>query len=101
MLIYNTTYHVDNIAEEDFISFAKQIIIPRSTHTGALTHPRLSKILSQNDEPGHSFSLQFHVDSHKDLNQWLDDDGFNIHHLITKRFGNQVVGFVTLLEEIP
>lgn len=100
MLIFNTTFHVDEESIDDFFTFIKNVYIPRSCESGVLDRPRFAVIRSQHAEKGSNYSLQFHVENLEKLNQWLVKDGEILQQEIVDRFGQTVMGFVTLLEEI-
>lgn len=100
MLIFNTTFHVDQEVVGDFFTFIKNVYIPRSCQSGVLDRPRFAVIHSQHQEKGSNYSLQFHVENIDKLNEWLMKDGEIMQQEIVDRFGQTVMGFVTLLEEI-
>lgn len=100
MIIYNTTFHIAFGILSDGIEFLKNEYIPSAIKDGTLFNPRLCKILFSDAEEGESFSVQFHVKDIDTLNRWLEKDGKMLHHTLTIRFKNNLVGFSTLLEEI-
>ncbi len=101
MIIYNTTFHIENSVLEECIEFLIQDYIPNATNSGFLSHPRLSRIIPhEKDDLGESFSLQFHVKNAETLNYWLEKDGAAIQKRLIKKFNQRVVGFTTIMEEI-
>lgn len=99
MIIFNTTYHVDNLVLDEFISFLRNEFIPEATNGGEMIHPRLAKILSHQEE-GTSLALQFEVAAPEKLDDWYDQAGDDLNERMVARFGSKVVGFSTLMEEI-
>lgn len=100
MLIYNTTFHVDEEITPQLITYLKNNFIPVAETSGFLFNPELRKVLMFDEEKGDSICLQFHVKNMETLNYWLEKDGQNLHQALVKQFGQNVVGFSTLLEEI-
>lgn len=100
MIIFNTTFHVEDDVCEDYIRFMKKDYIVRAAGSGFLHEPRFARIHSQHEESGSSYSLQFKVKNVDTLNHWYSIEGENLQKDLTNRFGNKALGFVTLLEEI-
>lgn len=100
MLIFNTTYHVEDNSCPDYVDFMKTIYIPQASDSGFLHEPRFSKIHAQHEQTGVSYSLQFRVKNMDTLNYWFSGEGDRLNKLLLSRFGNQVAGFVTIMEEI-
>jgi hypothetical protein len=99
MIIYHTTFHVDEDVVAESIAFLKQIYIPKATQSGLLHSPALHRVL-QEDEEGASISVQFRVEDQKTLHRWMQHEGVGIQRELVARFGNKVAGFSTLLDEI-
>lgn len=100
MLIFNTTFHVDNSIFEKYLAFIKETYIPLATKSGLLQAPTLSRVHASHGETGVSLALQFKAESIEILNGWADQTGEDLQKEIVKQFGDKVAGFPTLLEEI-
>ncbi len=100
MIIFNTTFHVEDDVLNDYISFIKEIYITRAAGSGFLHEPRFARIHAQHEESGSSYSLQFRVKNVDTLNHWFSTEGQTLQEELALRFGNKALGFVTLLEEI-
>lgn len=100
MIIYNTTYHVEDEICERFVDFIRNVYLPQAVNSGFLHQPRFAKIYAQYEEKGWSYSLQFSVKNVDTLNHWLSNDGKLLHDELTSVFENKALGFVTLLEEL-
>ena len=100
MIIFNTTFHIEDDVLNDYISFMKETYITRAVGSGFLHEPRLARIHAQHEESGSSYSLQFKVKNVDTLNHWFSSEGQTLQEDLTSRFGNKALGFVTLLEEI-
>ncbi|MFT3993874.1 MAG: DUF4286 family protein [Dysgonomonas sp.] len=100
MIIFNTTFHLEDDILDDCLLFLKNIYIPQAINSGFLHSPRLALIHAQHEESGTSYSLQFGVKNTDTLNHWLSTEGQALQKELTARFGNKALGFITLLEEI-
>lgn len=100
MIIFNTTFHIEDDVHKEGILFLKNVYIPQSAESGFLFEPRLSRIYAQHEESGVSYSLQFKVKNIDTLNYWLSSEGEHLQSELLKRFGNRMLGFVTIMEEI-
>lgn len=100
MIVYNTTFHVAKEIEKEGLEYLKKIYIPQAMSSGFLMNPCLRRVMNASPEDGVSFSVQFHVKNIDTLNYWLQKEGKAFHKELVGRFGHQVAGFSTLLEEI-
>ncbi|NDW17476.1 DUF4286 family protein [Dysgonomonas sp. 216] len=100
MLIFNTTYHVEDNAHDEFFKHLTLIYIPKAVSSGFLHSPCFSCIRPQHEQSGKSYSLQLKVKNTDTLNHWLSTEGEQLHNEIVNKFGEKVVGFVTLMDEI-
>ena len=100
MIIYNTTFHVEDNVLNEFLCYLLTTYIPQAIATGFLHQPSLKKVLHTQPDQGNSLSLQFHVKNIDTLNYWLEYDGVSLHKALTNCFGSKIVGFSTLLEEM-
>lgn len=100
MIVYNTTFNAEETIAEEFINWLKKEYVPRAVETGKLIEPKLSSVLSPDKESGRNYSLQFRIGSVDELDDWYKVCGYGLIQSLTDRFGNKVVGFSTLLEEM-
>lgn len=100
MIIFNTTFLVEDDILDNYIRFMKETYIATASDSGFLHEPRFCLIHSQHEESGSSYSLQFRVKNVDTLNHWFATEGQALQTELTARFGNKALGFVTILEEI-
>ncbi len=97
MLIYNTTFHLHQDVEENFLIWLKEVHIPEVEKEDVLRNPRICKILSH-AEPGEStYALQWEVDSPAELHRWQMSQGSFAKDQVQKIFNEKVLGFETLM----
>jgi hypothetical protein len=100
MIIFNTTFHVEDDVCDDYIRFMQDVYIIKAIGSGFLHEPRFLRIHAQHEQGGTSYSVQFKVKNVDTLNHWHSTEGLELQQQLAARFGNKVAGFVTLLEEI-
>ncbi|MEG1837783.1 MAG: DUF4286 family protein [Bacteroidaceae bacterium] len=98
MLVYNTTFQMEEDMERNFIIWINECYIPEVQKVGLLTSPRLCRILSHQEEGNSCFSLQWEVESSGILHRWHMQQGALLNEQLIKIFKDKVVGFPTLME---
>lgn len=99
MIVYNTTFHVDDSILAESITYLKQEFIPAAVSSGMLSQPVLQRVL-QDQEAGTSLCVQFRVKDQDTLYDWINREGIDIQRKLAERFGTKMAGFSTLLDEI-
>ena len=104
MLIYNTTYHVEEGQEKNFLIWMQEYYLPEVEKNGTLHAPRISRILSHIEEGSICFSVQFEVEDSAKLHRWHQEQGVKLNGVSGKKllniFKDKVIGFPTLMEVI-
>lgn len=100
MVTINTTFHVDEDIQHDFIDYMKNRYIAEAVTDKKLAKVRLCKIHAQRVERGISYSVQFTFNSLDDLDNWDKKKGIKLNKELVKKFEDKVAGFSTLLEEM-
>lgn len=85
---------------DECLVFLKKTYIPTAAGAGFLMNPRMCRVMLSDSEEGESYSIQFNVKNTDTLNYWMEHEGSALNHALVSRFGEKVVGFSTLLEEI-
>ncbi len=101
MLVFNTTYHVDEGQEKYFLIWMHEYYLPEVAAHGVLHSPRLARVLSHREEPGTCFSVQFEVEDSALLHRWYNELGMKLADEMAAMFGDKVAGFPTLMEVLP
>lgn len=100
MLIYNTTYQIDIADAHNFVIWLSEHYMPEVEANGLLKHPRLTHILSHQEENSECFSLQWEVEDSATLHRWHIQQGMKLNQEMMKTFKDKVVGLPTLMEVI-
>lgn len=100
MLIYNTTYQVEEGQEKYFLIWMKEHYLPEVEKDGTIRSPRILKVLSHRDE-GSCYAIQFEVEDSAALHRWHLQQGMALQAEMLRMFKDKVVGFPTLMEVVP
>ena len=100
MLVYNTTYHIEEEQEKYFLIWMKEHYLPEVEKQGILHAPRIARILSHKEEGSVCYSVQFEVENSAQLHHWHREQGVKLNEEMTNLFKDKVVGFPTLMEII-
>lgn len=100
MIVFNTTFHVEEEIHEEFVEYMLQHFIPMSTKSGLLTSPRLSHVFGKEEEPGHSFAMEFQVADLTTLERWNKEESGVVYAPLLEKFKEKMVGFSTLMQTI-
>lgn len=100
MIIFNTTFHVANHVSDACVEFLISSYIPKAAASGFLMDPRFCRVMQTECNEGESYSIQFRVKNVDTLNLWMQHEGHLLNKTLVDKFGQDVVGFSTLMEEI-
>ena len=102
MIVYNTTFHIAKTVWDACLAYLRQHYSPGALKSGELLNPCLRRVMlaEEAEENGVNVSVQFEVKDLDTLNGWLQREGNRLHKDLVSRFGYQVAGFSTLLEDL-
>ncbi len=100
MFIYNTTFIVEKILNNQFLDFLSKEYIPKALSNNYIDEPRLSLIHVSNEEGGLSYALEFKVTNIELLETWNIEIGKELNLLLMTKFRQRVLSFSTILQPI-
>ena len=100
MIVFNTTFHVEEEIHEEFVEYMLQRFIPMSTKSGLLTSPRLSRVFGKEEETGHSFAMEFLVADLTALERWNSEESGAVYAPLLEKFKERMAGFSTVMQTI-
>lgn len=101
MVLYNTTFIMAPSVVGEFIDFMRQHYLPVLERSGAVEGLRLHRILRQDEGvDSESYALHFYVESNFHLQELLSDYGLGLAQRLVDTFGERVMGFSTIMEEV-
>lgn len=100
MIIFNTTFHVDDSSSEAFTAWLRDSYVPQATASGLMTMPQLTRVLGSERDGGSSLALQLRCRDLATLRHWQQHTGATLTAMLATRFGASVAGFSTTLQKI-
>ncbi len=100
MLIYNTTYLVNNKKTTVWMKWIEEMHIPFMRKTGKFTSPQISKVLFTEDKENTTYSVQFKIKDLDALGVWSELYADEVQKEILEKFNKDVLPFSTVLEVI-
>ncbi|MDD4777603.1 MAG: DUF4286 family protein [Fermentimonas sp.] len=100
MIVFNTTFHIDESLQEEFIEYMLQTFIPMSTKSGILTSARLARVFGNDVDEGLSFAMEFHVSNIDLLEKWNREESNEVYSPLMEKFKEKLVGFSTVMQTI-
>ncbi len=101
MIIYNVTVNLDSSIHSEWINWMKTVHIPDVMATGYFLENRFARVLStQEDETGHTYSIQYLCNSMEDLEEYQTKCSAPLQEEHGKRYQGKFVAFRTLLEVV-
>ena len=100
MIVFNTTFHVDEAIQDDFIEYMVHVFIPMSTRSGLLSSPRLARIFGKEEDEGLSFAMEFEVADIVMMEKWNAEESKYVFNPLMVMFKEKVIGFSTLMQTI-
>ena len=100
MIIYNVTVNVEHSVHDDWLQWMREIHIPEVMETGLFSHHRILKVLSDEDNGGMTYSVQYYCHSMESYEQYKAKHAPSLQAKALARYKDKFVGFRTLLEEL-
>ena len=100
MFIYNTTTKVDHLVLNKWLQWQNQIYIPEVMATGFFTEHRFYKLLEHDDNEGAIYVTQFLMPSKEAYQQYLQQSAPQLQQKALAEWGDNIVSFSTLLQNV-
>ena len=99
MIIFNTTFHLEDDVHPTFVDYMLRQFIPACTKSGLLTNPRLARVHGTDNE-GYSYAMEFSVTDVLTLEKWNSEESAGIYRKLTDTFNDKVIGFSTVMQTV-
>lgn len=99
MYIINTTFSVDSTVYDEWMKWMKEEYFTTATKDGQLTSPKIYKVMVE-EEQGPTLSVQLQAEKTAYVNAWLTSKCNALTQTMRAKFGDKVLGFTTILQEI-
>lgn len=101
MFVFYTTFHLSDKVYEEGLDYLRTVYVPTVMRGGQFSSPRLQRVVNETEgADGVSVSVQFGVSDEETLRAWMANEGAALHDALTAKFGCDMLGFSTLLEEL-
>jgi hypothetical protein len=101
MIIYNVTCHMEPALAEEWLEWMNEVHIPEVMATGCFREVGILKVLTNAaDDEGVNYSIQYRAQSLADYERYRDQFAPALQQETRARYGEQILAFRTLLEEI-
>lgn len=100
MIIFNTTYHIDEDIHDECLLFFTNNYIKKAEESKLIKEFRMALIHSAQDTGGYNYSVQFLFDNIDDLESWMKTAKQDLDDFIVSKYEQKVCGFCTIMEEI-
>lgn len=99
MLIYNTTFHVEEAQLQAFLCFVKDEYFPAVTTGGYMTRPRLVRLLGDIGDGLLGYAVMADCAGEAaDIKKWRKETGDALLATLQQRFGTKVLSFSTAMK---
>ena len=99
-MLYNITFNVDQDIQEQWLHWLKEKYIAKVMQTGLFLKYRFYRLLSEVENDGITYALQFYAESLDDIDTYIEDHAPAIVHEQNEKFKHRQVAFMTLLESV-
>lgn len=101
MIIYNVTINIPDELHDEWLLWMKQTHLPDVMNTGMFTSYRMLKLLTrQPDEVGTTYAIQYNCPTKENYDRYAAEFGPALQTETRKKFGETLLAFRTLLEEV-
>ncbi|MFY8020667.1 MAG: DUF4286 family protein [Bacteroidia bacterium] len=101
MIIYNVTVNVEEGIHLEWLNWMKTIHIPEVMATGMFKDYRMLKLISkQEDELGETYAIQYYAENLDRFFQYQNEFAPALKQKTLELFGEKVLAFRTLMEEV-
>ena len=101
MIIYNVTCNIPDSIEAEWVHWMKHEHIPEVIATEKFTGFKMLKLLTNvADNEGVNYAIQYFCHSLEDFNDYSDNYGPALKAKTAAKYGDKVLAFRTLLEEV-
>ena len=101
MIIYNVTCNLNQELEDEWLDWMKNEHLPEVMSTNKFLEYRILKLLTQvEDNEGVNYAIQYRCATIEDYHDYINNHGPVLREKTIKKYGDKVLTFRTLLQEI-
>ena len=100
MILYNTTFVVEDSVHEEWLAFAKEEHINDYLKSNCFLGARFGKVTSHIEPGMHTYSIQFFVNDDLTLDQFKNNFLTEVQQKSLQKFGTKVLSFTSEMEHL-
>lgn len=100
MIIYNTTFHLEESIERQWLNWMKSTYIPLAMETGLFSHNHFCEVLVEEEMGGKTYSFQLFLKDMEHFHQFQNEFASKIQAVFKTKYANRVLTFSTLMKEV-
>jgi hypothetical protein len=100
MILFNTTFNIDSSIESEWIIWARDVYFTSALDSGFVRKHHLLSLRYETENSGSTYSLQLFFESDIHFEEYLKKHEASVMEDLSRRFGNNVVYFQTILDVI-
>ncbi|MFM8588435.1 MAG: DUF4286 family protein [Bacteroidota bacterium] len=100
MYLYNITYLVSHPINQAWLEWMKQEHVPSMLSSGLFTHHRIMRLMEVDQAEGITYAFQFYSESLSNYKKYITDFAPALRQKAQEKWGDQVMGFQTLMETV-
>lgn len=98
MIIYNVTTMVSHPVHDQWLKWMKEEHLPEIMSTGLFQRNQFMRLMDVDEQQGITYAVQFFASTIEDYNTYISNHAPALRLKGTEKWGDQVVGFRTLME---
>lgn len=100
MILYNVTINIDDEAHDEWVEWMKEVHIPDVMNTGKFVEHKFNKVLSGDEEGGHTYAIQYLAPDEKSFHEYEAHHAPTLQEEHRKKFEGHFTAFRTLMRVI-
>jgi hypothetical protein len=98
MLVYNITYAVPHEIHAAWMAWMKNTHIPEIMAYGSFSSVKILRLLEMEEQDGVGIAVQFQADTEENYRMYITEHAPGLRLKAKSQWGDQVLGFRTLME---
>jgi hypothetical protein len=98
MIIYNVTTMVSNAVHDQWLAWMKEEHLPEIMATGLFERNQFMRLMDVDEQQGITYAVQFFASTKENYDSYISNHAPALRLKGTEKWGDQVVGFRTLMK---
>jgi hypothetical protein len=98
MIIYNVTTMVSHAVHDQWLTWMKEEHLPEIMATGLFERNQFMRLMDVDEQQGITYAVQFFASTKENYDSYLSNHAPALRLKGTEKWGDQVVGFRTLMK---